>query len=306
MHIINLYRLEGQDILMFKECFALEKIHGTSAHIAFNPADGSIRYFTGSSHANFVKLFNEEQLLTAFKALGLPKEKSITVYGENYGGKEQGMSATYGKESKFVVFDVKIGDSWLNVPEAEAIVNGLGLEFVHYRKVSTELSSLDAERDAPSVQAIRNGVSHAVNLFGTPENPKIREGVVLRPIKEMTTNNGHRVMCKHKRDEFRETATVRTVETDPAKLKVLEDAKAIANEWVTATRLEHVLQKITDHGMDKIPVIMAAMIEDITREGSGEIVDSKEARKAISGKTVELYKVYLKNQIGVDKSSSAS
>jgi hypothetical protein len=35
---------------------------------------------------------------------------------------------------------------------------------------------------------------------------------------------------------------------------------------------------------------MAAMIEDVTREASGEIVDNKTVRKAIGTRTVKLYK----------------
>ena len=31
MHIDNLYK--NQEVLLFKECYAMEKIHGTSAHI---------------------------------------------------------------------------------------------------------------------------------------------------------------------------------------------------------------------------------------------------------------------------------
>ena len=93
LHIQNLYK--DQTILLFKECYALEKIHGTSAHIAFNPGDGSIRYFSGgTAHATFVGLFNETALIEAFKALTLPVDKTIVVYGESYGGKEQGMSLT--------------------------------------------------------------------------------------------------------------------------------------------------------------------------------------------------------------------
>ena len=45
-------------------------------------------------------------------------------------------------------------------------------------------------------------------------------------------------------------------------------------------------------------VIIAAMVEDVLREGSGEIVDSEAVRKAISRKTAVDYKNYLKSQIG--------
>ena len=41
--------------------------------------------------------------------------------------------------------------------------------------------------------------------------------------------------------------------------------------------------------------ILAAMQEDVLREGKAEIVDSKEARNAINKKTVAMYKEYLKN-----------
>lgn len=38
MHIDNLYK--NQDMLIFRECYALEKIHGTSAHVSWKDADG--------------------------------------------------------------------------------------------------------------------------------------------------------------------------------------------------------------------------------------------------------------------------
>ena len=47
LHIPNLYK--AQEILMFKRCYALEKIHGTSAHIAW---DGNhIRFFSGGERS---------------------------------------------------------------------------------------------------------------------------------------------------------------------------------------------------------------------------------------------------------------
>ena len=313
LHIQNLYK--EQTILLFKECYALEKIHGTSAHIHFNPpvtptSTGRLTFSAGGeSHNKFLSLFNEGELLKAFNDLGVPCDKSITIYGEAYGGSQQGMSHTYGPNLKFIVFDVQIGDCWLSVPDAEQIAKKLGLEFVHYVKVSlvkatlnalgimiveTSLSGVDQQRDACSVQAVRNGVV-------TPEEfmsgkGKKREGVVLRPLIELTMNNGERVICTHKGEEFQETATPRKV-VDPAKVKVMEDANAIANEWATATRLMHVLDKLPGHCLEKMRDIIAAMQEDVLREAKGEIVESEAVKKAIGKKTVELYKSYLKSQI---------
>jgi hypothetical protein len=312
-HIENLYK--NQWILLFKECYALEKIHGTSAHIHFNPpvtptSTGRLTFFAGGeSHNKFLSLFNEAELLKAFNNLGIPCDKSVTVYGEAYGGKCQGMSHTYGPNLKFIVFDVQIGDCWLNVPDAEQVAKKLGLEFVHYIKVSlakatinglgiliveTSLSGVDQQRDACSVQSVRNGVTTAEDYMAG--KGKKREGVVLRPLIELTMNNGERVICKHKGEEFKETATPRPV-VDPSKLKMLEDANAIANEWVTATRLQHVIDKIPGHCMEKMREIISAMTEDVLREAKGEIVESDAVKKAISKKTVEMYKNFLKSQM---------
>lgn len=284
---------------MFKEAYALEKVHGTSTHVSFRPSDGSIRYFSGGTkHAAFVALFNEADLIARFKAMNLPIDKDITVFGEGYGGKEQGMSATYGKVLKFVAFDVKIDDSWLDVPSAEKVVLDLGLEFVYYKKISLtnvvekdgikHFVELDAERDAPSTQGKRNGVLE----------DKPREGVVVRPLVEMTLNHGGRVIVKHKRDEFRETASPRNILVDPAQLAVLSKADEVANEWVTQERLRHVLDKMPGHSMASIPLIIKNMSDDVLREGAGEIVDSKEVRKAIGTKAVSLYKTMLITNIG--------
>ena len=68
-----------------------------------------------------------------------------------------------------------------------------------------------------SVQSVRNGVTTPEDfiLAGRERNAK---GVVLRPLIEVTLNNGDRIICKHKCEEFRETATPRPV-VDPAKGK---------------------------------------------------------------------------------------
>lgn len=278
MHIDNLYK--DQTVLIFRRCYALEKIHGTSAHVAYR--DGRVTFSPGGeTHARFSALFDEAALLEAFRAMG---HERVTVYGEAYGGSQQKQAWRYGPKLRFVAFDVMVGDVWLAVPAAHKLVTeALRLEFVHFVEVSTDLAALDAERDAPSEQARRNGV----------EGDQPREGVVLRPPVEVRLNNGERVIAKHKRQEERETATPRQV-VDPAKQKVLEDAQQIADEWVTPTRLQHVLDKIpAPHDMAKTRDVIAAMTEDVLREGRGEVVDSLEARKAIGARAAKLYKAHV-------------
>lgn len=231
---------------------------------------------------------------------------------------QQGMRATYGDKLKFISFEVKIGDSWLSVPQAFDCATSLGFEFVDWVEIPTtcdhtldldqfetgefkdpdgvihrpdRLCYINHERDKPSTQAIRNGCG----------DDKLREGVVLHPPFECTKNNGERVLCKHKRDEFRETKTPRVV--DPAKQQMLEGAQKIAAEYVTAIRLDHVLNRLIssrdkkDIGIEDTRDVISLMIEDVNREGSGEFEPSPAVNKSIGAATAKMFKAHLQNSI---------
>ena len=293
MHIDNLYK--NQSILAFRECYALEKIHGTSAHVQW--VGGEVRFFAGGeNHERFVGLFDALALAAKFAELSGPRP--ITVFGEAYGGKQQGMKATYGDALRFIAFDVGDEGIFLDVERAAAFVAALGLEFVHWRKLPTDLAVLDAERDADSVQAVRNGTGAGHK----------REGIVLRPPFEVRLNCGARVIAKHKRAEFAETKTPR--EVNPAEQAVLADAQRIADEWVTPMRLAHVAARIGATGIEQTGDIIRAMIEDVIREAGSEIVDSKAARKAIGSVASKLWKqkvcAVLKTGTVVPKAGAAS
>lgn len=272
MHIDNLYK--NQDIFLFRECYAMEKIHGTSAHITWK--NDRVQFFAeGCKHEKFVELFDEVFLGRIFRSLDLPE---VTVFGEAYGGKLRKMSDTYGIGMRFVAFEVKIGDCWLDVPSAAAIVDELHLDFVPFVLCPATLESLDIERDRPSEQARKNGI----------EGEHRREGIVIRPLIELTKNNGKRIISKHKAESFRETKTPRVV--DAAKLTILKEASAIAEEWVTEMRLSHVLDGRGPVDASDIGDIIKEMSADVEREAAGEIVSSKEVRKAIGRQTALMIK----------------
>jgi hypothetical protein len=280
MHIDNLYK--DQTIFLLRECYALEKLDGTSAMVRWR--DGQVWLHSGgSARGHYNTLFDLAALTAAFQRLG---HASVTVKGEAYGGPhvQAHVSARYGDRLRFAAFLVEVGEARLSVPQGHDVVTKLGLEHVHYARIPATAEAADAERDAPSVQSKRNGV----------EGDKPREGVVLRPLVELRTNDGRYIIAKHKRDEERETATPRPV-VDPAKLMVLEDAAAIALEWVTEKRLEHVLSKIEGPlSMRRTSEIVNAMIADVLREGAGELIESKEALRAIGTRTSWLFSVHLR------------
>jgi len=276
-HLPNLYK--DQTVLLFRECYAMEKLDGTSAHVSWR--HGKVWFSPGGESAvRFQACFDESTLTAAFEKLG---HETVIVYGEAYGGSCQKQTWRYGPSLRFCAFEVQIGDLWLSVPEAHEFVKKLGLDFVHYVKCSTDLAVLDAQRDAPSEQARRNGV----------EGDQPREGIVIRPLVEMRIGTD-RIVAKHKRDDERETATPRKV-VDPAQQEVLTKASAIAVEWVTSTRLQHVLDKMPQGiGIEKTGDVIRAMTEDVVREGAGEFVDSKEARQAIGKRAGELFRAHIK------------
>ena len=273
MHIENLYK--SRDILMFKECYAMEKIHGTSAHIGWN---GKLFFFSGGeSYDMFVELFDKEDLIKHFTEIG--RDKCI-IYGEAYGGKCQGMRATYGDKLRFVAFEVLIGEKWLCVPAAEGLVKSFGLDFVPYEKIPATIDELNKWRDMPSQQSVKNGIVEE----------RKREGIVVRPLEEFTRNNGGRIIAKHKSEAFCETKSPRNLADTEEKLAILTKAQEIASEWVTEMRLSHVLDAFSDAQIEQIPAIMKAMNEDIRREAGDEIVFSKQASREISRQTAEMFK----------------
>ena len=66
-HINNLYK--SQEVLMFKECYVSEKIHGTSAHIGWDVENTKkVKFFSGgSSHLMFTSLFDQKALTNMHK-----------------------------------------------------------------------------------------------------------------------------------------------------------------------------------------------------------------------------------------------
>jgi hypothetical protein len=245
--------------------------------------DGTqLTFFSGGAEREaFVSLFDGAKLKDGFRKIGVAL---ITVYGEAYGGKLQGMSKTYGDKLKFIAFDVKICDSWLETPKAEQIVIELGLEFVPYILVDTSLDTLNIYRDLPSAVAIRNGI----------REDKMREGIVLRSPIEVKTNNGQRIIAKHKCAEFSETRTPRIV---GVKTEEIKNAQKIADEYVTEMRLTHVLEGFTQpYDYVMIPNVLRAMKADLLAECAGEFSDSKQVWGAIGRATVKLFKERVKPQ----------
>ncbi len=289
--IPNLYK--DQRILEFKEVYALEKVHGTTAHVSWS--DGQQHLSPGGTDTEeFRDAFNQDRLREAFEELGHP---SLTVYGEAYGGSCQGMEEVYGGNLKFIAFDVRMGDCWLSVEDAERVVESLGLSFVPYTRVSSELDVLDEKRDAQSIVAARCGGSEK----NTP-----REGIVLRPPFEVNLQDGTRLIAKYKNRQFQErNDQPHPEDVDPEKMEKMRNAREIAREWVTEMRLTHVLDEFDSPTIEDTGEVISAMTEDIFEEGSDELdiegIEG-EVRREIGNRTAELFHRRLEQKLKEDQS----
>lgn len=286
MDIENLYK--AQEVLQFKQVWTTEKIHGTSANITYNPNESKLIFFSGGApYDSFVEQFKDIQDDIYKKLQESFGSKKVIIYGEHYGGKIMKMSDTYGKQQRFVVFEIKVDDCWLSFDKVQMVAARLGLDIVPCRIIECSIENLDAERDRPSEQAVKNGIIE----------PKMREGIVIRPLIECALNNGNRIIAKHKSDKFKETATPREV-VSTERQKVLTDADNIAFEWVTEMRLTHVLDKLGNpNDIKDTGKVIKAMNEDVIKESKGEIVMSLEASKAIGRRTAELYQNRLRENL---------
>ena len=293
LHINNL----GKDdkVLLFKEVWATEKVHGTSAHVAWNPDQKQIVYFSGGASAeNFRALFDEafeERFMKLVDQNG--KDVEVVVYGEAYGGKMQGMRLTYGDELRFIVFEVRVGGHWLSFDKVRTVAGELSLEVVPGEVIPCTEEALTECRNRPSEVSAMRGCRGNTDRFGNC--PPLREGIVIRPLVEMRANDGSRVIAKFKNKDFSERTSRKDADFPSEKKQELMRAEEAAREFTTETRLEHVLDALglSDPKIQDTPDVIRGMVEDILREGAGEVEDTKPLRSAIGKIAVRLFKTKL-------------
>lgn len=309
---------DSHPILQFRECFAMEKIEGTSTHIRFHreasvchDAPWSYGVFSGGiTHSDFLAMLltkwklGEVVARLAEQTLGRDVQEVI-IYGEGYGGKCQKMGKTYGP-TNFVAFEVQRGGYWLDVDRAREFVTGLGLPFVHYVKGPTTIEWLTQQRDKPSEQSRTNGI-----WDGNPETGKDfpSEGIVLRPpIELVEQSGGGPLRAKFRRPGFRETLHDRTKE--PTDAEAMANAEKVAEEYCVAQRLEHVLSSMIAAGagaegpdgargltVKDTGLVIRAFIEDVAVESARDdgVVWTSEMGKAVGRKAKELFHARLRN-----------
>jgi hypothetical protein len=109
----------------------------------------------------------------------------VCLYGEGYGAKIQ-KGGCYRPDQSFVLFDVKVGDWWLERENVEDIAKKFGLEIVPIVGDGTL---------ADAIALVREGLKSKWGDFTA-------EGIVARPAVELKTRNNGRVITKIKHVDF--------------------------------------------------------------------------------------------------------
>lgn len=176
-----------------------EKVNGTNIRVIYNPyplIEGVT--FQGKTDqaqipATLYKVLSEMFTLDKFKTVfpftDIEEEKlpTVTLYGEGYGARIQKSGGNYRTDQSFVLFDIKIGNWWLQRKDLEDLAKQLEIDIVPIIGEGT----------------LYDMVEKCEQGFKSQWGDFIAEGIVARPEIELFTRSGHRIITKIKYKDFR-------------------------------------------------------------------------------------------------------
>lgn len=127
---------------------------------------------------------------------------NVTLFGEGYGPKIQG-GGKYRDDHSFVLFDVKVGDWWLNRKDVDDIAANLGIKSVPVIGHGTLQDAIDIvasgitfEKSGAVKRWGRGGLQSQWGNFEA-------EGIVARPVVPLCDRGGGRIITKIKGVDFK-------------------------------------------------------------------------------------------------------
>jgi len=128
--------------------------------------------------------------------------QAVTLYGEGYGPKIQG-GGRYRDDQSFVLFDVKIGDFWLDRENVDDIAKKIGIDSVPVIGHGTLEEAIDIVSTGLTFgkggNVVRWGRGGLKSQWGEFE----AEGIVARPVIPLFNRKGERIITKVKAVDFR-------------------------------------------------------------------------------------------------------
>lgn len=166
-----------------------EKVDGTNIRIMVESEPRRVRFGGRTDNAAipaFLVQRLEERFLSQSDLLHEMFPDGGCLYGEGYGARIQKGGGNYRSDHDFVLFDVKVGEWWLQRDAVEDVATKLSLDVVPIIGTGT---LLDMEARA------REGITSRWGEFAA-------EGIVARPCTELRGRNGKRIITKIKARDF--------------------------------------------------------------------------------------------------------
>ena len=184
------------DYLQSNQWEFTEKVDGTNIRVMFNGRDivfgGKTdnaqipAHLTNKLNDTFLTITKRKLLMDMFNKEG--EETNVILYGEGFGFKIQGkVGVDYLiNEVDFCLFDVKVGYWWLERENVKDIAQKLGLK-------TPSIVGYGTLHEA--IELVKKGFKSSFGKAGA-------EGLVLRPVCELKTRSGGRVITKIKVRDF--------------------------------------------------------------------------------------------------------
>lgn len=185
------FALQEFEYLQNNEWIFTEKVDGTNIRIMF---DGKELNFGGKTDNAQIPSFLVNRLNDVFRPLESKFAEMFAdgacLYGEGYGAKIQKGGGNYRQDQDFVLFDVKIGDWWLQRTDVEDIAGKLGIDIVPIIGKGTLHEMIEKTKIG----------------FNSQWGEFAAEGIVARPATELKTRAGGRIITKIKHKDFTKAA----------------------------------------------------------------------------------------------------
>lgn len=198
--LIGEYAHHAFEYLRYNNWIFTEKVDGTNIRVMLPDYHDDKRFgitFGGKTDeaqipASLVKRLEERfhsDEMRAKLAEMFPKG-NVCLYGEGYGAKIQKGGGNYRADQDFVLFDVRVGEWWLERPNIEDIAKQLNLDIVPVIGSGT----------------LGDMAGMVASGFKSTWGDFLAEGLVARPACELVTRNGDRIITKLKHKDFQPTA----------------------------------------------------------------------------------------------------
>lgn len=185
------YALPEFGYLAENEWLCTEKVDGTNVRVIYTPLSQAVQIRGKTDRAELhsglvertYELFPVERLASVFDA-------PVCLYGEGFGAKIQKGGGLYRDHQDFILFDVRIGDWWLERHNVVDIAQQLEIDVV-------PIIGSGSLNDA--ILRVRRGFNSWVARESRPA-----EGLVMRPRVELRARDGSRMITKIKSRDFRD------------------------------------------------------------------------------------------------------